>query len=49
MHIIFGSVHVTGAYASTPVDLADNPSDNEVDEDEKKPLRCQCFWFTKKG
>jgi hypothetical protein len=43
MHIIFGSVHVTGAYASTPVDLADSPNDNEVDEDEKKTPQMSVF------
>jgi hypothetical protein len=50
MHIIFGSVHVTGAYASTPVDLADSPNDNEVDEDEKKtPSDVSVSGLPKKG
>jgi hypothetical protein len=32
MHVMFGSVHETGASASTPGDLSDNPSDDEVHE-----------------
>jgi hypothetical protein len=32
MHIMFGSGHVTGATASTPGNLSDDSSENEVHE-----------------
>jgi hypothetical protein len=37
MHIMLRSAHVTGATASTPRDLSDNPSDDEVYELEENP------------
>jgi hypothetical protein len=37
MHIMFGSAHVTGASASTPGDLSDNFSGDEVHEVEISP------------
>jgi hypothetical protein len=37
MHVMFGSAHVTRASASTPGNLLDNPSDDEVHEVEKIP------------
>jgi hypothetical protein len=37
MHVMFVSAHVIGASASTPRDLSDNPSDDNVHEVEKNP------------
>jgi hypothetical protein len=49
MHIMLRSAHVTGATASTPRDLSDNPSDDEVYELEENPSDVMLSSLQKKG
>jgi hypothetical protein len=49
MHVMFGSAHVTRASVSTPRDLSDNPSDDEMHEVEKNPSDVRFSGLPKKS